>query len=254
MRILSSLRPPASDTAVPTLLSKTRAARLGLRAAMLLATLAWLSVPTAQAQYRASIQGVVTDPTGAVIPGAKLTLTDTGTNETQVRTSDATGIYNFNALPPDTFTLVVEKDGFQKKELDGLQLIPEQPNAINVVLAVGASTATVTVNGSAESAIDYETANNSISIDSNVVQHFPEFERDATQLVQLAPGTLADGSQQGSGGGFQAPGTQSGQPRRAAEATWAPTAVSLPRKMALRPTPTGASLKTTASPSTASAP
>ncbi len=85
------------------------------------------------AQYRASIQGVVTDPTGAVIPGATLTLTDTGTNEKQVRTSDASGIYNFNALPPDTFTLVVEKDGFQKKELDDLQLIPEQPNAINVV-------------------------------------------------------------------------------------------------------------------------
>ena len=57
-----------------------------------------------QAQYRTSIQGVVTDPAGAVIPGATLTLTDTGTNEKQVRASDASGVYNFNALPADKFT------------------------------------------------------------------------------------------------------------------------------------------------------
>jgi hypothetical protein len=86
-----------------------------LRATLFLATFAWLSVPVLHAQYRASIQGVVTDPSGAVIPGATLTLTDTGTNETQVRTSDAAGIYNFNALPPDVFTLAVEKEGFQRR-------------------------------------------------------------------------------------------------------------------------------------------
>jgi len=209
MRILLSLRPSAPETAIAPLQSNTRTAWLALQAALFFATLAWLSVPAAHAQFRASIQGVVTDPTGAVIPGATLTLTDEGTNESQVRTSDAAGIYNFNALPPDVFTLVVEKEGFEKKVLSDLQLIPEQPNAINVVLAVGASTATVTVNASTQSALDTETANNGISIDANVVQHFPEFERDAMQLVQLAPGTLADGSQQGSGGGFAAPGTQS---------------------------------------------
>ncbi len=210
MRTLLSFRPPAPETATTLHRSKTRTAWLGLRAVLLFAALSWLSVPAAQAQFRASIQGVVTDPSGAVIPGATLTLTDTGTNESKVTTSDASGIYNFNALPPDIFTLVVEKDGFQKQVLDHLQLIPEQPNAINVVMAVGAATATVTVSASTAPALDYETANNGISIDSNEVQHFPEFERDAMQLVQLAPGTLADGSQQGSGGGFAAPGTQSG--------------------------------------------
>ena len=210
MRILLSLRRTAPETAITPLGSKTRAAWLGLRAALLFATLAWLTVPTAQAQFRASIQGVVTDPTGAVIPGATLTLTDTGTNESKVTTSDASGIYNFNALPPDIFTLVVERDGFQKQVLNHLQLIPEQPNAINVVMAIGAATATVTVSASTATALDYETANNGISIDSNVIQHFPVFERDATSLVQMAPGTLADGSRQGSGNGFQAPGTQTG--------------------------------------------
>jgi hypothetical protein len=169
-----------------------------------------LLTPFAQAQYRASIQGTVTDSTGAVIPGAKLTLTNVGTNEKQVRTSNASGIYNFNALPPDTFTMVVEKKGFQTKVLDKLQLIPEQANAINVIMGVGSDAETVTVNASTEPALDTETADNGTSITENQIQHMPAFQRDVTQLIQLAPGVLADGSQSGGGGGFQSPGTQTG--------------------------------------------
>ena len=59
----------------------------------------------AQAQYRASIQGVVTDPEGAVIPGAKVTLTNLETSRSQVTTSNDAGIYNFGALPPSHFKI-----------------------------------------------------------------------------------------------------------------------------------------------------
>jgi hypothetical protein len=180
------------------------------RSGWLAAALLMLLAPLAQAQYRASIQGVVTDSTGAVIPGAKLTLTNIGTNEKQVRTSDSRGIYNFNALPADTFTLVVEKKGFQKQVLDKLQLIPEQANAVNVQLAVGADSQTVTVDASTAPAIDTETANNGRTITDNEIQHMPAFERDVTSLTQLAPGVLSDGAQSGGGGGFQSPGTQTG--------------------------------------------
>jgi hypothetical protein len=173
------------------------------------ATLILMLAPMAQAQYRASIQGVVTDSTGAVIPGATLTLTNLGTNEKQVRTSDSNGVYNFNALPADTFTLVVAKKGFEQKVLDQLQLIPEQPNAINVILSVGSDAQTITVNASTEPAIDTATANNGRTITENEIQHMPAFERDVTGLIQLAPGVLADGSQSGGGGGFASPGTQS---------------------------------------------
>ncbi|MFZ0304734.1 MAG: carboxypeptidase regulatory-like domain-containing protein [Terracidiphilus sp.] len=170
----------------------------------------FLAAVPARAQYRTSIQGTVTDPSGAVIPGATLTLKNQATNETVVRTSDPAGIFNFNALPADHFTLTVEKDGFEKKVLSDLQLIPEQPNAVNVQLDVGASTQSVTVNASTMPVLDTETANNGQTISANQIEHMPVFERDATQLIQLAPGVLADGSQQGGGGGFQAPGTQTG--------------------------------------------
>jgi Carboxypeptidase regulatory-like domain len=168
-----------------------------------------LSTP-AIAQYRTSIQGVVTDSTGAVIPGATLTLNDLQTNQTITRTSSDTGVYNFNALPADHFSLTAEATGFKKKALNNLQLIPEQANAVNVQLEPGGEATTVTVDASQEAAIDTETANDQRTISENEVQHMPVYQRDATSLIRLAPGVLADGAQQGGGGGFQAPGTQSG--------------------------------------------
>jgi hypothetical protein len=168
-----------------------------------------LSTP-AIAQYRTSIQGVVADSTGAVIPGATLTLNDLQTNQTIVRTSGDTGVYNFNALPADHFSLTVEAAGFKKKVLDNLQLIPEQPNAVNVELEPGGEATTVTVDASQTPAIDTETANDQRTISENEVLHMPVYERDPTSLIRLAPGVLADGALQGGGGGFQAPGTQSG--------------------------------------------
>ena len=176
----------------------------------LVAMLLWCAAPALHAQFRTSIQGVVTDPTGAVIPGATLTLTDNGTNAKQVRTSDDSGVYNFNALPPDSFTLVVTKDGFQEKKLVNLQLNPEQANAINVEMTPGTATQTVTVNASTESAMDTQTANTGASISERDVQHMPVYERDPLSLLRLTPGVLADGAQAAGGGGYQNPGTQSG--------------------------------------------
>jgi hypothetical protein len=171
----------------------------------------WLCLTSsAVAQFRTSIQGVVTDPTGAVIPGATLTLQNLSTNEIITRTSGPDGVYNFNALPADRFVLTVEKDSFQKKVLDQLQLIPEQPNGVNIQLVPGVASTTVTVSGSTIPAIDTETANTSRSISDNEVQHMPVYQRDATSLIRLVPGVLADGAQQAGGGGFQAPGTQTG--------------------------------------------
>ena len=171
--------------------------------------LSCLSAP-AFAQFRTSIQGVVTDPQGAVVPGATLTLKNLSTNETIVRTSNEAGVFNFNALPADHFSLTVEMKGFQKKVLDNLQLIPEQPNSLNVKLDLGVESTTVTVDASLAPALDTQTANTGQTISDNEIQHMPVYQRDVTSLIQLAPGVLAAGAQTAGGGGFQAPGTQTG--------------------------------------------
>jgi hypothetical protein len=166
--------------------------------------------PQLQAQFRTSIQGVVTDPDGAVIPGATLTLKNSSTNETVVRVSNETGVFNFNALSADHFSLTVEKAGFQKQVLDNLQLIPEQANSLNVKLELGVESTTVTVDSSLAPALDTETANTGQTISDNEIQHIPVYQRDVTSLIQLAPGVLATGAQSAGGGGYQAPGTQTG--------------------------------------------
>ena len=117
----------------------------------------FLNTP-AFAQFRTSIQGVVTDPAGAVVPGATLTLKNLSTNDTVVRTSNEAGVFNFNALPADHFSLTAEMKGFQKQVLDNLQLIPEQPNSLNVTLELGVESMTVTVDASLAPALDTETA------------------------------------------------------------------------------------------------
>ena len=162
----------------------------------------------AQAQYRTSIQGVVTDTTGAVIPGATLTLTNPATGEKQVRSSDDAGIFNFNALAAAKFRLEATKQGFRKKQIDNLELVPEQPNALNVQLEVGTEGETVTVNAETVPLLQTETASISGVVSDNQVQHMPSFGRDVFQLIQLAPGVFGDGAQGSGGGGQDLPGTQ----------------------------------------------
>src|SRR5260370_31438048 len=91
-----------------------RRSSLAVHVALLIVSIV-ASTVLVQAQYRTSIQGVVTDSTGAVIPGATLTLTNPATGEKQVRVSDGTGVYNFNALAAAPFRLQVDSKRFQKK-------------------------------------------------------------------------------------------------------------------------------------------
>jgi hypothetical protein len=160
------------------------------------------------AQFRASIQGTVTDPTGAVIPGATLTLTDTDTNHAITAISNGSGVYNFNALPPDHYTLTVTAKGFQTNNVQDVHIIPEQPNALNVTMQIGDANTTVTVSGDTLSNLETETASTSGTVDSNQIQHLPSFGRDVFQLTQLAPGVFGDGSQASGGGTYALPGTQ----------------------------------------------
>src|ERR1700675_2127175 len=166
---------------------------------------------SAQAQYRASIQGVVTDPQGSAVSGATVTLKNLETNQTLTATTDDSGIYNFNALPPSKYSLTAEKAGFKKKILDNLGLIPDQANGVNIQLDLGVISESVTVSGDSTPLMDTQTASINGLVSSNQIQHLPSFGRDVLKLAQLAPGSFADGSQGGGGSNnYNLPGTQSG--------------------------------------------
>jgi hypothetical protein len=168
-----------------------------------------LAAMRADAQYRASLQGTVTDPQGAVVPGAAVTLTDKETNRTLETVSGDTGRYVFTALAARTYTLTVELSGFKKKVLDDVRIIAEQANSINVELELGTATETVTVTNAAP-LVDTATANISGTVTAQQLQALPSMGRDPFQLLQLAPGAFGDGSR-GAGGGTQnLPGTTVG--------------------------------------------
>lgn len=162
------------------------------------------------AQFRASIQGVVADPTGAVIPNATVTLTDKATNQVLKSITNGSGTYNFNALPPSNFAVTAEASGFKTKKLDNFHIIPEQANALNITLELGNASETVTVSGDTVPALETATASTSGTVSSNEIQHLPAFGRDVFQLAQLAPGVFGTGAQSGGGGSQNLPGTQIG--------------------------------------------
>ena len=180
-----------------------------LRFVLVLSSLFFLTL-SAHAQYRASLRGTVTDPQGNVVVGTTVTLTNTDTSATLTSTSDDNGIYQFNALPPAPYRLTVEHAGFKKKVLEHVQIIPEQPNALDLALEVGDIQQTVTVTETTQ-ALNTETANVSGTVTSNEIQHLPSFGRDPLKLALLAPGSFSDGSQGGGGSdNYNLPGTQTG--------------------------------------------
>jgi hypothetical protein len=160
------------------------------------------------AQYRASLQGTVADSQGAMVPGAQLILTDRETNHAITTQSDAAGNFNFNELSPSTYKLEVSRDGFKKKVLDGVHIIAEQANALNVVMDIGGQSETVTVNAADNPTIDTATGSISGTISQEDFAKMPDFGRDPLQLAQLAPGMFGDSSQNAGGGTQSLPGNQ----------------------------------------------
>jgi hypothetical protein len=103
---------------------------------LLLLVCASVLLPGAVAQYRASIQGVVTDAQGSVVSGATVTLQNEETGQTLTATTNDEGVYNFGSLPPSHFTLAVEKTGFKRKVLKGVGVIAEQAEAVRGFVSV----------------------------------------------------------------------------------------------------------------------
>jgi hypothetical protein len=161
----------------------------------------------ALAQYRAGIQGTVTDPQGAAVSGATVTLTSKDTNVTWTATTDSRGVYAFTGLAPGDYSLTVEKSGFQKKIYADVVVAAEQMNAFNVQLELGQVTQSVTVSASVAPLIDTETGNVAGTLTSQEIQLLPSFGSDPYRLLRLAPGVFGDGATGAGGSGTALPGS-----------------------------------------------
>jgi len=152
--------------------------------------LAALSTGTAWAQggSRGTVAVTVSDPTGAVIPGAKLTLVDLKTNDTRIGITLGKGIYTFTGLLGGTYRLTVEKDGFQMLSFDTVVVEAARTTDIAAKLLLGATTSNVEV--TAQNAPLVESSANAIgmNLDMKQLEDLPMGDRDVSAFVNYVAG------------------------------------------------------------------
>ena len=94
-----------------------------------------------------SLRGMVSDPVGAVLPGAKVTISNPQTGFSRTATTDNQGAYQFLQLPPATYALTVSAAGFATLEERGVELLVNTPGTVNVTMKVAGAAVRVEVTG-----------------------------------------------------------------------------------------------------------
>jgi len=166
------------------------------RCAGIVATFCLASV--CQAQTTAGLTGTITDSTGGVLTGARVTVTSVDTGFQRQAASSETGLYQFPLLSPGAYSVTVQKEGFRKLARDGLRLEVNQVARLDLTLQVGAVNETVEVRAAAP-LIESSASSVGRLIESRAISDLPLNGRNFVALALLCPGVT--------GVGFSASGT-----------------------------------------------
>lgn len=140
-----------------------------------------------------TLQGLVTDKTGAAIPGAAITITRTATDETRNTVSDSGGRYQIPFVSPGAYTVKVEAKGFRSAQQAGVQVSVAETRPVNFQLEVGTISETVEVNATAES-LDTATSTVAQTIETKLIMELPDNGRNPFDFATLVPGVNTTGS------------------------------------------------------------
>ncbi|MGA8529867.1 MAG: carboxypeptidase-like regulatory domain-containing protein, partial [Acidobacteriaceae bacterium] len=158
---------------------------------LLIAVFPFCEMPRAHAQSTyASIHGTVTDTSGAVVPGATVTVTNTSTGISSNQTTDGKGYYIFPQLAiGGPYTIRVEKEGFQASQSTGITLSINENRDVDAKLATGSVSQTIQVNANA---IQVDTSDTQLkaTVTAQQIEQLPLLGRDASILQKLTPGTV----------------------------------------------------------------
>src|SRR5215472_1105885 len=178
--------------------TKTIHSRLAFCAVLLPILLGLTTVVTAQIG-NASLGGTVTDQSGAAVPGAVLTLTNSATGFKATFTSDNSGDYSFRNLTPGTYDLTASKNGFQTHSQKSIVITINQSARIDVGLKVGQQSETISVEAQA-SPINFDNGTLQGGADPETVKDLPLVvegkPRSSAALAVLLPGISTGGSNQ----------------------------------------------------------
>ena len=135
------------------------------------------------------VAGTVTDPSGAAVPNATVTLGSVETNTSQKVETNGEGNYRFAFVPSGVYSIAVAANGFQTQQRPGVAVSAGQPVAVNVQLAVAGTSQTVNV-VEAPAALETENADVGTTFNSEMVRDLPNPGGDITYIAQTAPGVV----------------------------------------------------------------
>ncbi|MGA3185510.1 MAG: carboxypeptidase regulatory-like domain-containing protein [Bryobacteraceae bacterium] len=152
--------------------------------------LAVLGAATAYSQsVNATLLGTVTDSSGAVVPNAKVTITETNTNISHSAATNESGNYSFPDLPPGRYAVVAEQTGFKRESRRDIDVLVDSTVRINIALQPGNVSETVEVTG-APPTLQADRADTSEKIEVRLVEDAPlGNNRNFQSLLNLIPGT-----------------------------------------------------------------
>ncbi|MEJ2007718.1 MAG: carboxypeptidase regulatory-like domain-containing protein [Acidobacteriota bacterium] len=155
-----------------------------------LALMVAFAAPASAQGLFATLTGIVSDPSGAVVPGATVKLINEASGSTRVTTTDASGYYTFASVIVGDFTykLTVESKGFSTYVAPGLTILGGEKRNINVTLQVGSTTQTVEVSGVVSSIVPVDSGEKSQTLTSRQIQDFVQVGTDAAEFIKIMPG------------------------------------------------------------------
>jgi Carboxypeptidase regulatory-like domain/TonB-dependent Receptor Plug Domain len=165
-----------------------------MRKTLLLALVTVFSVcvtlPVAAQKYTGTIRGTVSDPSGAMMPGAEVSIKNLGTGEVRTVATNAEGEFVALEMPVGNYDIVVKKAGFKEFVSKGVELHVSTTYTVNAALQVGNASEQVTVEANP---VQVETATGAVGnvIEGNEVRELPLNGRSFVQLTQLMPGVSA---------------------------------------------------------------
>src|SRR5579871_1933536 len=155
-------------------------------------------------RYLGSIQGEVTDSTGAVVPDANITAEETATHFKTAGKTNASGVYTFGSLNPGTYTVTSSAAGFRSERQSNVILTAGNLQKIDFTLLPGTSTETVNVVANDNALLDSGSANIATTLSTKEVTDLPNVGRNPFVMATLAAGVINTGS----GGYFQGKSSQ----------------------------------------------
>ncbi|MCC6859190.1 MAG: TonB-dependent receptor, partial [Bryobacterales bacterium] len=158
----------------------------------------------------AQLGGRVTDPSGAVIPGTNIVITNVNTGAQRRAASNDEGYYAIPRLLPGTYRLAVQKEGFKQLTRDGILLQVGDRITLDVTMEIGTASESVTITAEIP-LLRTEDAEQGLVIDNRRIMELPQYSRDPLAFAQLAPNVNGSSSSAGYGSNFRIDGGRTNQ-------------------------------------------